>query len=231
VLLGWLLAGNLVSAFAWRRRMPINTGPAYALQAAGMYLFSWPWARREWARPDGALRVRPQALAVSAFAGLMLSAPALLAFRFSPVRERLRYAPLEELSRRALLRRVLWEIPILTALSEELLFRGYFDARQGPAPFLRRMAVNASLFTAWHFVVALRTVLDTSVRGNPVAVVASYVGSLLSVAAGGAVFCLIRERTRSVVCSAAAHWAVDAALTIGFWLGRSSPIAPSASSG
>jgi membrane protease YdiL (CAAX protease family) len=212
---GWLLFGNLISAVAWWRRAPINTGAPYWLLAGAIGLHAWRRRTlpRVAAAPGFPGAVSPRRVGAAALAGLALSSPALLVFRLFG--GRLNYQPVQRLSPAALALRLLFEIPIMTALSEELLFRGYLYPRQPSARLGRRIAGNVALFTAWHLVVALRTAGDTGFGRSRPTLLVSYVGSLVSIAAGGIVFCLVRERTGSTICAAVTHWVADVALTIG----------------
>lgn len=217
--LGWLLFGNLVSAVAWRRRVPINGGPLYALLAAVLYANAWRDRRRlREAAPDLGAGALARRLGAAAGVGLLLSAPGVLAFRLPFVQRRLDYAPIERMARGALAWRLLFEIPLMTALSEELLFRGSLFASQRPARLATRLAQNAAVFAAWHLVVTLRTVGDTGFGRRPLGFAGAYAGSLISVFAGGAAMGAVRVRTGSILCAAVTHWVADAALTLGAWL-------------
>ena len=214
----WILFGNSVAAVAWRNNVPINTGPPYWLLAVVLYLHAWQVRPRRPGEPTVWDGVTPQRIGAAALAGLTLSSPALLFFRLPGVRERLAYPPIRRLSRAALAWRVLFEIPVLTALGEELLFRDYLPYHQRSRQPVQRVVANAAQFTAWHFVVSLRTVMDANFGRRRLGLAFSYGGSLLTVAVGSAVFHVVRERTGSVVCAAVTHWVADAALTVSAWL-------------
>lgn len=216
--LGWLLLGNLVSAVAWQRRVPINGGPLYAVLAAVLYANAWrDRARLRAAAPDLDAGMVARRLGAAAVVGLALSGPGVAAFRLPFVQQRLDYAPIERMSRGALARRLFFEIPLMTALSEELLFRGSLFP-QWKASLAATLARNAAVFTAWHLIVTLRTVAETGFGRRPLGFAGAYAGSLLSVYAGGVALGAVRVRTGSILCAAVTHWIADAALTLGAWL-------------
>lgn len=216
-LIAILLAGNAASALSWRFGVPVNTGPFSVALALGLYAaVGWvEWRRsrisvRAW-RP----RWRPSALAVGA--GLALALPSVLFFAIAAAHGGVGYSPIPALTVPALLVRELVEIPLLTALLEELVFRQYVFRAFTRNTMLATVLINAGIFTLWHLVVTARTVLATSFAGSPLLLAGSYLGALATVFVGGVVFALVRWRTGSFLYSALTHWFVVGAITLAVW--------------
>ncbi|HEU5441655.1 MAG TPA: CPBP family intramembrane glutamic endopeptidase [Ktedonobacterales bacterium] len=113
-----------------------------------------------------------------------------------------------------LMRRLLVDLPVMTALIEELVFRSLLFA---PLGSLRRtLVVNAGLFTVWHGVAAYTSVLDTPLSHSP-GLMLSYAGALGSVFVGGLVFAFVRWKTGSFIYSALTHWLTDALILVALW--------------
>jgi len=213
-----LLAGNLANLASWWLGFPINTGPITLVLACALYAYIGPAVWRDQGYRLPALR-RPLCSFVCAMgAAAALTAPALVYLWISATHGGLHYPPIQSLSVHALLVRVLVEIPLLTALVEELLFRAYLYVRFAASTTLCTLAGNVLIFTLWHLVVTLRTVTDTTYARDPWLLALSYLGALGTTAIGGAVFAVVRLRTGSFLWSALAHWTTDALLTMAAWL-------------
>lgn len=125
------------------------------------------------------------------------------------------YTPIKSMSKAAITKRVLLEIPFLTAISEELLFRSYlYDLSLAETP-RQKVLNNAGIFTLWHLVVVLRTVLDTNLRRQSWLLILSYLGGLVSIFVGGVAFAWVRQRTGSFWYAALAHWLNVSLMTLG----------------
>jgi membrane protease YdiL (CAAX protease family) len=171
----------------------------------------------EWRRSRAAVlawrpRWRPTALAVAA--GLALAIPSVLFFAVASAHGGLGYTPIAALPIQSLLVRELIEIPLLTAVLEELVFREYLFRMFGRGSMIMTVVTNAGIFTLWHLVVTARTVLATSFAVSPLLVAGAYIGSLATIFVGGAVFALVRWRTGSFVYSALTHWIVVGLITL-----------------
>ena len=217
VLAAILLAGNLANALSWRFGVPINTGVFSVALAVGLYLThswsEWPWLRSALAwRP----RWRPAALALGA--GLALALPSVLFFAVAAGHGGVGYSPIPALPLPSLLVRELVEIPLLTALVEELVFRQYVFRMFGGGRMIPKVLTNAGIFTLWHLVVTARTVMATNFATSPVLLAGSYVGSLATVFIGGMMFAWVRWRTGSFVYSALTHWIVVGLITLAVWV-------------
>lgn len=224
-----LVCANGVSALAWRLGEPINTGPLTLLFALALYAYVGYASLGRRLRPRARLRPRPvqpvvnwrqfmHHTAIAVGAGLALAAASLLFLLVSSALSRLSYPPIQTLSFRALLVRLVVEIPLLTALVEELVFRGYLYGRFVAATAVRTVLFNAGIFVLWHLVVTWRTVTDTPYARLPVLLVAAYLGALAAILVGGAVFALVRQQTGGVAYAAITHWLAVALLTLGTWL-------------
>ena len=138
----------------------------------------------------------------------------------------MRFAEVDGLGRRALLRRLLVTTPVLVAFAEELAFRGFLQGRLQRAlpgrPGLA-VAVSSLAFALWHVAVNVRTLRATNVVSAglaplPVALAAG----LLAVFGGGLVFGALYRRAGSLVGPVAAHWLVDAVLLLALAAQRES---------
>jgi membrane protease YdiL (CAAX protease family) len=222
-----LLCGNGVSALAWRLHEPINTGPLTLLFALALYAYVGYASLGH--RPRPRLHPRPvrqgvswrqlaHHTAIAVGAGLALAASSLLFLLVSSALGGLSYSPIQTLSLWALLVRLVVEIPLLTAIVEELVFRHYLYRRFVAATVVRTVVFNAGIFVLWHLVVTWRTVTDTPYARHPALLVGAYLGALAAIMIGGAVFALVRQQTGGVAYSAITHWLAVALLTLGTWL-------------
>lgn len=212
-----LLAGNLANALSWRFAVPINSGIFSVALALGLYLTTG-WSEWRWARAAALAwrpRWRPTALALAA--GLALALPSVLFFAIAPGHGAVGYSPIQALPVPSLLTRELIEIPLLTALLEELVFRQYVFRAFAQGGVMAAVLSNAGIFTLWHLVVTARTVLATNLAASPLLVVGAYIGSLATIFVAGVVFALVRWRTGSFVYSALAHWLVLGLITLAVW--------------
>jgi membrane protease YdiL (CAAX protease family) len=213
-----LTAGNLASALSWHFAVPINTGVFSVALALGLYVTP---GLTEWLRSRGVVLAwrpqwRPSALAIAA--GLSLALPSVLFFAIASAHGGIGYTPIPALPLRSLLVREVIEIPLLTAVVEELVFRQYLFRAFARASMIATTVTNAGIFTVWHLVVTARTVLATHFAASPLLLVGSYAGSLATIFIGGVVFALVRWRTGSFVYSALTHWLVVGLLTLAVWV-------------
>ena len=208
------LSNNFVALITWRTGLDL-----YPALAAALYLyigarylnaresrFHWSW------RNAG----------IGTLAGLALALPATLFFVHPVVVSTVSYGLLAGLSVNGLLLRLLIDLPVLTVIFEELVFRYwlYFETMALP----RTLLINASLFTTWHGVAAFTAVLATQLGTSARLLVPSYLGALASVFVAGIVFAWVRRRTGSFIYAALAHWWGDAAIILTIWaLARLSP--------
>ena len=208
------LSNNIVALITWRTGLDL-----YPARAAALYLyigarylnarksrFRWSW------RNAG----------IGTLAGLALALPATLFFVHPVVVSTVSYGLLAGLSVNGLLLRLLIDLPVLTVIIEELVFRYwlYFETMALP----RTLLINASLFTTWHGVAAFTAVLATQLGTSARLLVPSYLGALASVFVAGIVFAWVRHRTGSFIYAALAHWWGDAAIILTIWaLARLSP--------
>jgi membrane protease YdiL (CAAX protease family) len=214
---GILVAGNVANALSWRFAVPINTGAFSVSLAIGLYAMPG-WG--EWRRSrTTALAWRPSwrhtMLAIAA--GLALAAPSVLFFALASARGGVGYNPIPALPVPSLIMRELVEIPLLTALVEELVFRQYAFRAFAKKGVVATVLVNAGIFTLWHLVVTARTVLSTHFAASPLLTLGAYVGSLGTIFAAGVVFALVRWRTGSFAYSALTHWVVLGITTLAVW--------------
>jgi membrane protease YdiL (CAAX protease family) len=115
-------------------------------------------------------------------------------------------------------------IPFETALAEEVLFRGVFDAwlrRDGASPVYATL-VGAAVFGLWHIPPGLasldRTAAGARVGATTAGRATAVLGTVASTAVAGIGFTIVRRRGHSVVASAIVHAAVNATGLAGAWL-------------
>lgn len=115
-------------------------------------------------------------------------------------------------------------IPFETALAEEVLFRGAYDAwlrRDGASPVYAAL-VGAAIFGLWHIPPGLasidRTAAGARVGATTAGRASAVVGTVASTAVAGIGFTIVRRRGDSVLASAIVHAAVNATGLTGAWL-------------
>jgi uncharacterized protein len=113
------------------------------------------------------------------------------------------------------------KILFLTALAEELAFRGLLQSRLRVA-FGPRAAIliSALVFTAWHLVVSFTTLQDTTLAADVGTAAFAYLFQNLAVLLAGLLFSLLRERTGNLAGCILAHWLIDALLLTGLYLAQ-----------
>ncbi|HEU5347799.1 MAG TPA: CPBP family intramembrane glutamic endopeptidase [Ktedonobacterales bacterium] len=205
----WLipLSNNVVALILWQTGIDL-----YPILAASLYTyigirhlrvlpFGFTWSGRS--------------VALGAFAGVLLALPAIIFFVNPILPVDVNYGPIANLSVNGLLRRLLVDLPFLTAVIEELVFRHWlFVEAKSPA---RTVLFSAFIFTVWHGVAGFVAVSATQLGSSPGLLLLSYVGSLGAVFVGGADFAFVRLKTGSFVYAALAHWLSDAAIVIVIW--------------
>lgn len=204
------LTNDVVAIIAWRTGLDLfPLLAAFLYSYVGMrhlrYLglqFRWGWSF----------------VGVATLAGLLLAAPTLLFFVHPLFVGHVQSGPVTPLTVSALnglFHQVLFQIPVATAIIEELVFRGLLYVEL--ATLRRTLLLNAALFTLWHGVAAYLAVRQTAFGGSVGLLVLAYVGSLASVFIGGVVFAYVRHRTGSFVYSALTHWITDATIFIALF--------------
>jgi len=199
------LSNDLVALITWRYSLDL-----FPLLAAALYSyvgmrhlrllgleFHWNW----------------QSVRFAAIAGLLLGIPSLLFLVHPILVGRVTtgsVTPVTVGAVNGLMRAVLINVPVLTVIIEELVFREflYFETNSLP----RTLVLNALLFTGWHGVAALTAVQGTTFGGSPGLLLLAYGSALGSVFVGGMVFAFVRHSTGSFVYSALTHWLTTTAV-------------------
>jgi membrane protease YdiL (CAAX protease family) len=123
---------------------------------------------------------------------------------------------------------LLVRIPLGTALSEELIFRGaLLGLYLRRHTFLRAALLSSLVFGLWHVVGALAAVQSNAageVLASPAARVGGVLATVVATGAAGMVFCWLRRRSGSVVTPAITHAALNGLSVVGGlvaarWLG------------
>ena len=109
-------------------------------------------------------------------------------------------------------------IPVGTVAFEELAFRGVLLALLcRRLPTTAAMAVNSALFGLWHIVPTLATARVNGIAGA--GRVGLVIGSVLTTAVGGMVFCALRARGRHLLAPAILHLGFnDAGYLLAWWV-------------
>ena len=217
--LGVLVAMNLISN-RWRQRWYLQTclgGTAVLLLLAWLSGASW-----------SAL-----GLAASSFLiGLVWGAACVLtvfgayviALFVPAARPFFRHAAVEGQSAHDVLRRGLVVIPFGTVLLEEVAFRGVLlGVVRADSGAVWAVLVSSVAFGLWHILpslglhttnVGVGAVLGSGRRARAVTVALSIVGT----ASAGAVFCLLRLGSASLITPIALHWSVNGFGLLFSWL-------------
>lgn len=202
------LSNNVVALIQWQTNIDL-----YPVLAATLYTyiairhlrtlpFGFVWSGRS--------------IGLGAAAGLALALPAIIFFVHPVLVGEVNYGPIATLSVNGLLHRLLVDLPFLTAIFEELVFRHWlFFETASPA---RTVTLNASIFTIWHGVAGFTAVAATQFGGSAGLLLLSYIGSLAAVFVGGVIFALVRLKTGSFVYAALTHWLSDAAIVMVIWI-------------
>lgn len=199
----------------YKRLNPILT----LLTLAGLYL-------ARWRRPDeiGWRSASPGHHLLGFATGAAMGLPPALAFCF-PVgvqSQPVRFDLIGQMSPPRFLWKILVELPLVTALWEELCFRGVLEGGlRRHLPPKSTAVISAVAFTLGHGAVHHYSLAATNVGGSRLPRPLAIVGMMLSVLVGGLTFSWLRHRTGSLWPPALAHWLVDAImLTVFFVLGR-----------
>ncbi len=213
-----LLVGNLANALSWRFAVPIDSGVFSISLAVGLYVTpGLTELLRVRAKAKG-WRFSWKSLALAIGAGLALAAPSIIFFVVASGHGGLGYGAIPSLPVPSLLLRELVEIPLLTAIIEELVFRQYLWRLFAQKRLMTTVLLNAGIFTLWHLVVNARTVMASHLTGSPLLDAGAYIGSLATIFAAGVVFALVRWRTGSFAYSAITHWVLLGAMTLAAWI-------------
>jgi membrane protease YdiL (CAAX protease family) len=155
---------------------------------------------------------------IGAGIGLGLAVIALLALELgallgSPIT----YQPLRGVSMSAVLTHALVGLPLLTAIPEELAFRGLLlGLLMRTLSPLRATLVMSAMFVAWHVVVQAQTLALTNFTSPWQIVLATSVAAA-GLFAGGVIFAFLRLRTRNLAGAVLAHWLFDAGFVTGLY--------------
>ena len=170
------------------------------------------------------LGLTPRAVARSSLwglaIGLVLALPPVAFIVLSPfvTGETVQAGDINDLSPGEMALRMAVRIPIGTALTEELVFRGVLFALWQKAAGLGGAVMGTSaVFALWHLVITFGSVADSEVVEGPALIVLGYVGSLLALFIGGLFFALLRWRTGSVAGPFFVHWLTVALMTLAVW--------------
>ena len=209
--------GNGATLASWWLKIPINTGPFNLSLSLSIYAYlAWKNQLHKNFKLQK-FTSQPEKLVLATSTAVVLTLPPIVFFKFPLLVGSVDYAPLKNLSKAKLAVRIFFELPLLTAISEEMLFRGYLYKSFETATPLATIWRNAGIFTLWHLVVVLRTVRDTNLAQNRWLMGAGYAGGLVSIFVGGLAFAWVRQRTDSFWYAALTHWLNVALMTWAIW--------------
>ncbi len=222
LVLGTLLVvyGNLLAMAASRFDAGILPGLANMVLLAGLLGYVL-WVKRQ---PLSAIGLTtnnlPLSLAAGFGVGALMALPALVFFAFPVVSEQpVREATIAALSLPEYVYRVTVHALVVTALVEEVAFRGVLQWRLVSALGTRQgILVGSGFFALWHVVVNAQTAQSTNLPSSPEFVALSFAGSLASVFVGGLLFAVLRQHTGNLASAIAAHWVVVAIMVTALFL-------------
>ena len=209
--------GNAVSTVM---AFPTPLGPGTGLVVGLLLmLISLAWARRA-GLTNHEIGFGPGSAVTSGLVGLVAAAvlvtPAVLFLRFPPLLGApVTYGPAQGIDDVALAQRVLFFMPLDTAVPEEIAFRGVLLGallRQYSATVA--VALAALPFTVWHVVIVGRTLDLTNLAEQPILAILGYLGALGAVFIGGVIFAWLRLATGNLAASITAHWGFNTALLV-----------------
>jgi membrane protease YdiL (CAAX protease family) len=126
------------------------------------------------------------------------------------------YGPLLSVSNDQLVRHIALFLPLSAVIPEEVAFRGTLLAGLVRGMGIRAgVAASALTFAAWHIVVVLATIYDTSLGQVAGLWVAASIGAIVVLFAGGVVIAVLRLVTASLATTIAAHWVFNAVILVG----------------
>jgi membrane protease YdiL (CAAX protease family) len=136
------------------------------------------------------------------------------------------YAPLTTVTGVALAQHVAFFLPLGDVLPEEIAFRGVLvGALLRAERSSTAVLVAGAVFALWHLAVLYTTLDLTSLAWPSTWFIPAFVGALLVLFGGGALFAWLRVRTSSLATTIAAHWLFNAVLLWALWGTR--PLPPS----
>jgi CAAX protease family protein len=201
-------AGRDVLAISW-------VGVAKAGGVLLIVLVASRWTGMTWTELGVARARSARSALVGSAVGLALAILALLALHLAA---QVTYRPARGEMVAVLLLHALVGLPVLTAIPEELAFRGLLlgVALRQLSPRKAIVLVSA-VFVAWHIVIQAQTLALTSL-GGPLMLTLAWGAALAALFAGGVVFALIRLRTQNLAGAVTAHWLFEAGLAVGLYL-------------
>ena len=153
--------------------------------------------------------------------GLLLALPPLAFIVLAPfvTGGSVQAGEINDLSGSEIAFRLALQVPLGTALFEEVTFRGILYASWLRAADIRRTVLGTGVvFALWHTVITFRSVTEAEVVEFAPLVALGYVGSLLGLFVGGIAFALLRWRTGGVAGPFFFHWIIVALMTLAVWL-------------
>jgi uncharacterized protein len=231
---GWRVAVIAVILVVFGNAAGVAAGPnvvtvswAAVAQSAGAVLIvivGSRWCRLTWAEAGICRTNLLGSSVIGAGIGLALAAVLLVALEVgAQLGTPITYQPLRGAPIPAVLTHALVGLPLQTAIPEELAFRGLvLGLLMRKLTPLRAALVTSAIFVAWHVVVQVQTLAVTNFT-SPWLIVPAMGLAFAGLFAGGAIFALLRLRTRNLAAAVMAHWLFDAGLITGlFFLTRSS---------
>lgn len=176
------------------------------------------WCELTWAEAGIGRTNLLRSTLIGAGIGLGLAAMVLLALALGArLGTPITYQPLQGAATSAVLAHALVGLPLLTAIPEELAFRGLvlglLIRRLTP---WRATLVTSAIFVAWHVVVQAQTLAVTNFT-SPGQIVLATSLAVAGLFAGGLIFAFVRLRTHNLAGAVMAHWLFDAVFVTGLY--------------
>jgi tRNA pseudouridine32 synthase/23S rRNA pseudouridine746 synthase len=176
------------------------------------------WCELTWAEAGIGRTNLLRSTLIGAGIGLGLAAMVLLALALGArLGTPITYQPLQGAATSAVLAHALVGLPLLTAIPEELAFRGLvlglLIRRLTP---WRATLVTSAIFVAWHVAVQAQTLAVTNFT-SPGQIVLATSLAVAGLFAGGLIFAFVRLRTHNLAGAVMAHWLFDAVFVTGLY--------------
>lgn len=164
---------------------------------------------------NGALRGAAIGLGVGA---LMAIPVLLLSHSNSLTHGGVQYTPFARMTMTDVVIRALVFMPLVTALPEELTFRGTLLGLLSRRYDAARATVSSAMaFALWHSLIVFHTVGQTSLTSNGTSFFLGVVGGFAAVFGGGVLFAQLRIRSGNLTTSFCCHWTFNASVLVGLY--------------
>jgi membrane protease YdiL (CAAX protease family) len=208
--------GNVADLGAGRDVLNVSwVGVAKAVGTLLIVLAAARWSGMPWREMGIARAGSTRSALIGIAAGFALAILTVTALHFAA---RVTYRPVQGETVTALILHAFVGVPLLTALPEELAFRGLLLglAMRQLSP-VKATALVSAVFVAWHLVIQAQTLALTNLAG-PWMLTLAWGAALAGLFAGGLGFAFLRLSTHNLAGAVTAHWLFVAVLGVGLYL-------------